>query len=347
VKALLTKLPLGSLLALRGSCKTTQKWVDVDYRSVLSEHLKNIQIAWCACGHGDGDCKHKTRKEVPDLPFSNFCVYITAPEEYEKPEFIRFREGFGPSILKLSVDSFWKCNTPGEREFFESLNRLEQLKIYQIFTTGPSDSKSRIPSSIRNLNSLTIYEPEKWDDHTSVPYSFQMFANARNLKIFESPYVKTVEEIPASDAFRNNLRWFLDSWERRIKVSNGMETLTDITLLSWAKDGITTENLSDWIQFVRWLLQSSSEIRFRDVTSDMLDSLKDEPDELQKRFADRIVSIRGFKWSIRNLEMSNLEEIFLFDLPLFSDQNVDQSLIHPQWPKLKKITTGLIVNYVS
>jgi hypothetical protein len=353
VTALIAKLPLGSLLTLRVTCKTTRKWVDLDHQSILAERLKDIQVAprtWSRCG--------RTFEELPAaLPFSNFDLHLPAPEMYETPGVIGFRRRFGQHIRQLEVYSFWKCKLEGEWDFFESLVNLEQLTIHKI-TTRPYDSStpSRIPhSSIQNLKSLSIRQSEGLEDPKSVvPYSLQMFENALKLETFAPAYVtRIVEDGSFSQGFRNNLQWFLHSWDRRtskLSATNGKETLANIKLWEclqrdYRKNDTITENFPDWIEFVRRLLQSSPEINLGNVTPAMLVSLKDEPDELQRRFADRIVSIQSLKWSIRTFELPNLEELFGFDSVL--EPIIDDGSVHPQWPKLNKLRTDKFTNRVS
>jgi hypothetical protein len=114
----------------------------------------------------------------------------------------------------------------------------------------------------------------------------------------------------------------------------------------YRENATITENFPDWIEFVRRLLvQSSPEMKLGNVTPAMLVSLKDEPDELQRRFADRIVSIQSFKWSMRNFELPNLEELLGFDS--VPKPIIDDGSVHPQWPKLNKLTTDKFTNRVS
>jgi hypothetical protein len=353
VTALIAKLPLGSLLALRVTCKTTRKWVDADHQSILAERLKDIRVSprtWSRTG--------RTFEELPAaLPFSNFDLQLPAPEMYETPEFIGLRRRFGPHIRQLEVYSFWKCKLEGEWDFFESLVNLEQLTIHKISTRPYDSTPSRIPnSSIRNLKSLTIRQSEQLEDPASVhPYSLQMFETALKLETFAPAYVtRIVENESFSQGFRNNLEWFSQSWDRRttnLLATNGKETLRNIKLWEclqshYREDATITENFPDWIEFVRRLLdQSSPEIKLGNVTPAMLVSLKDEPDELQRRFADRIVSIQSFKWSMRNFELPNLEELLGFDS--VPEPIIDDGSVHPQWPKLNKLATDKFTNRVS
>jgi hypothetical protein len=342
------KLPLGSLLALRETCKTTREWVDVENRSTLTEALKEIKIELGM----PGDLS-RFLSEVRNLPFSNFKLNIQSCDNYWNRHVIQFLDRYGPIARRLTVSSFWKCASDVEWYFYESLQSLEQLVIDEMVL--PSSGVARIPSCIQKIKLLDISSSsEEFEIENDIPYCFQLFEAAKELETFTPcavVYFDSLcgEEINDQTSLEKYLRHFMESWERR---SAGLGSVGDETLqtINWYNVGVYYDDwfefvLPMWLTFIRKLLDCPANIMMHRVSSEMLGFEEDQP-QLWSQFAERIVSCGPIEWIALNAKIPNLEIWKLHNADNFRATFSDFG--HPEWPKLKEIyTDDCAINLVT
>jgi hypothetical protein len=339
------ELPLGSLLALRETCKTTREWVDVENKSTLTEALKEIQIELRMLSN-----LSRFLEEVPNLPFSSFSLNVQSVDNYRNRDVIQFMERYAPIIRRLSVSSFWKCASDSEWDFYEGLTVLEQLVINEMPLS--SSGKARIPTCIQKLKLLEISSSEEeFGGENVIPYCFQLFETAKELETFTPcsvGYFDSLmdEETNDKSSLEKYLRHFIESWERRRAglAREGVETLKAI---NWQHVGSYYELWFKhvqplWLELIRKILNHPANIMMHRVSSSMLEFVQDEF-QIQRRFADRIVSFGRVELFALNVEMPNLEVLW----KVYNGYNVrhidlvlDPYFSHPEWPKLKEIYTG-------
>jgi hypothetical protein len=337
------KLPLGSLLALRETCKTTRKWVDVENRSTLTEALKEIQIVLRMLGSD----LSRFLSEVQKLPFSNFNLRIQSVENYGKRDVVQFLERYGPLIQRLTVSSFWKCGSDAEWDFYEGLTVLEKLQIEEMLLPS-SGTTSRIPSCIHKLKLLEISSSEEFGGENVIPYCFQLFETAKELQTFtpcsvsyfDSRMDEEPEDVSSLDKY---LLHFIESWERRAGGygREGDETLKamDWTYISF--DGCFDFVLPLWFELLRKILHHPSNIMMHHVSSEMLDCVEEQL-PLWSQFVERTVSLNPMKWSAKYLEMEmpNLDHFLVLGDEAARARHLHPAhFSHPEWPKLKAIYT--------
>jgi hypothetical protein len=328
------KLPLGSLLALRETCKTTRKWVDVDNRSTLTEALKEIQIVLRMLGD-----LSRFLKEVRYLPFSNFSLNVQSVDNYRNRHVIQFMERYAPIVRRLKVSSFWKCASDGELDFYESLQVLKQLVIVKIALCS-SGTASRIPSCIQKLKFLEISSSEEFGAKNAIPYCFQLFETAKELETFTPCSVAFIdsrmdEETKDKWSFEKYLRHFIESWERRA-AGLGREGDETLKAMDWYNVGSCYEHwfnctVQVWLELFRKILDHPANIIMHRVSSEMVKFVEEE-----SQIWRRIVSSFGpFECFPLNVEMPNLEI-----WTLHNDVFFRRYFSHPKWPKLREIYTS-------
>jgi hypothetical protein len=338
------ELPLGSLLALRETCKTTREWVDVENRSTLTEAMKEVKIDFRVLSD-----LASFLKEVRNLPFSNFSLNVRSIRYYGKCLVIQFMERYGPIIRRLSVSSFWKCASDAEWEFYEGLTVLEQLVIDEIAL--PSSGKARIPSCIQKLKLLDISSAEEFGTPNAIPYCFRLLKKARELETFTPCYIvyldsfREEEDDDEDSKFKKYLRHFMSAWDRRRAglSSDGDETLKVMNLyqIGFNYDHSLFDVKRLWQQFIQKILDCPSNIMLHRVSSNMLECVKVQRQRpLLRRFAERVVSLGPVLWSAKYEEMPNLEVIWKLDDSDVRSRDLDRHFSHPKWPKLKQIYTG-------
>jgi hypothetical protein len=339
------KLPLGSLLALRETCKTTRKWVDVENRSTLTEALKEIQIVLRMLGSDLG----RFLSEVQNLPFSNFNLRIQSVENYGKGNVIKFMERYAPIIQRLTVSSFWKCTSDAEWGFYEGLQVLEKLHIEEMVLPS-SGTTSRIPPCIQKLKLLEILNSEEFEAENVIPYCFQLFETAKELQTFTPcsvSYFNSLMDEKTNDQslLETYLRHFIESWERRragLGREGGDETLKAINWCYIYFDGYFEQVLPLWFELLRKILHHPANILMHHVSSEMLDCVEEQL-PLWNQFVERIVSLNPMKWSAKyvEMEMPNLDHFCVLDDEAAGARDLDpEDFSHPEWPKLKAIYTG-------
>jgi hypothetical protein len=339
------KLPLGSLLALRETCKTTRKWVDVENTSTLTEALKEIQIVLFTLGVDLA----RFLREVQNLPFSNFSLYIQSVDTYGKRDVIQFMERYGPITRRLSVSSFWQCASDAEWDFYEGLPVLEKLHIEEMVL--PLSGATRIPSCIQKLTFLEISYSEEFGAENVTPYCFQLFEAAKELQTFTPCSVgyldSLMDEEPDDESILGKyLRHFIESWERR-RAGLGREGDETLKAIDWYNVGSYFDdwfehNLPLWLVLIRKILNCPANIMMHRVSSEMLDCVEEQL-PLWSQFAERTVSLDPMKWNAKYVEiaMPNLEVLWkLDDEAAGARRDLDPDFSHPEWPKLKEIHTG-------
>jgi hypothetical protein len=100
------ELPLGSLLALRETCKTTRELVDIDNKTALTEALKEINI--------ELPTLRDLGRFIIESCFSCFSLQIHSIEYYGNREVTHSMQRVGHIIRRLTVSSFWKCASDAE-----------------------------------------------------------------------------------------------------------------------------------------------------------------------------------------------------------------------------------------
>jgi hypothetical protein len=157
-KLIFKELPLSSLLNLRETCRATKDWVDHSKnKPLMAEKLKYTNEIRLWVDGNSMDRFVRFLQEVPNLPFPNFYLGMSSSvKNYDDPNFIRFRDQFGPHIRQLDISCNWKFVTEGEWDFYESLTSLEHLTIYKVRSLGQSSATPRVPSCFQRLQSITI-----------------------------------------------------------------------------------------------------------------------------------------------------------------------------------------------
>jgi hypothetical protein len=309
VNLICRKLPLGSLLALRETCKTTREWVDVENRSTLTEALKEVDIEIGFLGD-----LGRFLREVPNLPFSNFSLHgysITSVEDFGNRDVIQFMERYGPIIRRLAIAAFWKCACDAEWSFYEGLKVLEDLCIGRIET--PLSGSARIPSCIQKLKLLEISSSEEPTDPNDIPYCFQLFEKAKELETF-IPWNLALANVDSSIdeeggdedsdmSFKKHLRYFMSALDRRAEgFGNKGETLKTVDLSPIEfnfNDEIVFDVQPQWLEFIQKILNCPANMMLRRVSSNMLNCVKEQLPLCFRQFAERIVSLDTVEWSPR------------------------------------------------
>jgi hypothetical protein len=327
-------LPLGSLLALRETCKMTREWVEVANKSTLTEALKEIKVELRRLSD-----LGRFLKEVRSLPFSNFSLNVESVDYYGNQNVIQFMERYAPIIRRLSVSCFWKCVSDAEWDFHEGLKVLEQLVINEMVLS--SSGKARIPSRIQKPKSLEISSSEEFGAENVIPYSFQLFETFTPCSV---GYIDSLMDEQTQDnlLLAKFLRHFIESWERR-RAGFGSEGDENLKAINWYNVGSYYENwfihvLPVWLELIRNILDCPTNIMMHRVSWVMLE-FKEEELQIWRRFADRIVSFGLAELFALNVEMSNLEVIWKLANGDVRHTNPDPDFSHPEWPKLKGIHT--------
>jgi hypothetical protein len=263
--------------------------------------------------------------------------------DYSTPQFIRFRERFGHSVHALKVSWMWKCICEGEWNFYESLVELESLTVKGTFFSRNS-LLSRIPSScLRKLKTLLIEGSEFCGSTNGTPYIFQLFERATELVTFQPGNLCNPDGSQID--LGSYLKFFSASQDKR-----EMETIKQIKLWRFYDRLSDYENNPEWFGFVSRVLSSSTHLMLENVCPAMLESLQSRPKSDKVEFLNRVVSLTNFNWKTRMMEMPNLEIICNIDTNAVNpDAQWDENMVwgHPEWPKLKSISSLKEVGNVS